>query len=364
MNATSVFQYTTRDGTPPAWSSNMTNSTKAGLTTNHSVIWSDNAGLSGYIFSFDNGNGTLYNDSWRTMTSDNWTNISKIINSTIGSTIRWQVYANDTSNLLNATSVFQYTTTSSTTIFGPEGFESGTQGSFDSFSVEFGSGSADIDGTSKITGTYTARFGATGECVAVAREDMEVNYTELYFQTKILLPTDFAFGASGYILPLKLQDSADADRITLYLYNDTGTIKLIISGDVDLGWVDTGISFSKNVVHQIEIYSKLDATTGRIKVWFDNNVEGSPDYDSGNLNSGTGTIRKIDLGNTYSAEAYADYIYMDDITANDAFIGAGTPPASSCAIQLIDGAYYVPQGCTCYYPGISMYLNISNFQCS
>lgn len=39
--------------------------------------------------------------------------------------------------------------------------------------------------------------------------------------------------------------------------------------------------------------------------------------------------------------------------------------SSSCAIQLADDSYYVPKGCTCYYPGsLSMdYLNISKFSC-
>jgi hypothetical protein len=42
----------------------------------------------------------------------NWSNITKVVNSTVGSTIKWRVYANDTSNNWNATDVFSYLTTS------------------------------------------------------------------------------------------------------------------------------------------------------------------------------------------------------------------------------------------------------------
>jgi hypothetical protein len=96
---------------PPNWSSNSTNSTSAGTTINHSVFWTDDVGFSGYIFSFDNGNGTFYNDTWVAMDSSNWTNVSKNVNSTGGSTIRWKVYVNDTANNINATDNFSYITT-------------------------------------------------------------------------------------------------------------------------------------------------------------------------------------------------------------------------------------------------------------
>ena len=101
----------TSDVEPPQWSNNMTNSTLAGTTINHSANWTDDVGFSGYIFSFNNGNGTFYNDTWAPMTSDNWTNVSKVANSTAGSIINWTVYVNDSSNNWNVTGNFNYTTT-------------------------------------------------------------------------------------------------------------------------------------------------------------------------------------------------------------------------------------------------------------
>jgi len=104
------------DTLPPTWSLNSTNSTIAGTSVLHSVKWEDETALSGYIFSFDNGDGTLVNDSFVSMTgTSNWSNVTKLINSTIGSTIRWQVFANDSSNNWNQTDIFTYVTISAIT---------------------------------------------------------------------------------------------------------------------------------------------------------------------------------------------------------------------------------------------------------
>lgn len=96
----------------PKSDSNSTNGTTEGHLTLHSARWTDVGGLSGYIFSFDNGTGTLVNDSFVPMTGGvNWSNVTKGLNTTTGTTIRWQVYANDTSNNFNGTSIFSYVTT-------------------------------------------------------------------------------------------------------------------------------------------------------------------------------------------------------------------------------------------------------------
>jgi hypothetical protein len=103
-----------KDTTLPTYSSNSTNSTLAGTYIKHNLAWADNVGLSGYNFSFDNGTGTFVNDSWVAMTGTaNWSNVSKWVNITVGTIIRWCVYANDTSNNWNVTSCspsFNYTT--------------------------------------------------------------------------------------------------------------------------------------------------------------------------------------------------------------------------------------------------------------
>lgn len=100
--------------TAPQWFDNSTNSTTVnGTSIEHRVRWTDNTALSGYIFSFDNGDGSFINDSFALMSgTGNWSNVSKVVNSTVNSTIRWRVYANDSSNNWNVTDTFSYMTTS------------------------------------------------------------------------------------------------------------------------------------------------------------------------------------------------------------------------------------------------------------
>lgn len=106
--------WTAGDTTAPKWQTNSTNSTVAGTQILHIVNWTDETALSGYIFSFDNGTGTFTNDSWVAFAgTQNWSNVTKGVNTTVGATIQWKVYANDSSNNLNVTSTFSYVTTSS-----------------------------------------------------------------------------------------------------------------------------------------------------------------------------------------------------------------------------------------------------------
>jgi hypothetical protein len=104
------------DTTPPTYSLNSTNSTLAGTAVIHNLYWQDDYGLSYAIFSFDNCTGSLQNITGMSLSGASaWSNFTVTINSTVGCTIRWCVYANDTSNNWNGTSClqpFSYTTTS------------------------------------------------------------------------------------------------------------------------------------------------------------------------------------------------------------------------------------------------------------
>nr|BDD45909.1 hypothetical protein 14 [bacterium] len=104
--------YAEVDTTQPAWQDNSTNGTDAGTWIQHSLRWTDGRGLSGYVFSFDNGSGSFVNDSWTTLSgTEDWANITKYVNETVGSTIRWLVYVNDTGGNWNVTGTFSYATT-------------------------------------------------------------------------------------------------------------------------------------------------------------------------------------------------------------------------------------------------------------
>jgi hypothetical protein len=105
------YTLTVVDEMPPRYSDNSTDSTTAGKPIKFSVKWTDNDRLSGYIFSLCNGtwDGTSclaswVDEGWTSFTgicpnpySECWSNVTKVVNSTAGSTIKWKVYVNDTS---------------------------------------------------------------------------------------------------------------------------------------------------------------------------------------------------------------------------------------------------------------------------
>ena len=103
-NATGATYYIkVIDITPPTYSLNSTNSTIAGTTVSHNLYWQDNIGLSYAIFSLDNCTGSLKNITGMSLSGNSaWSNFTVTINSTVGCTIRWCVYANDTSNNWNS----------------------------------------------------------------------------------------------------------------------------------------------------------------------------------------------------------------------------------------------------------------------
>jgi len=178
------------DTIPPKWFDNSTNGTTAGTYIEHRVRWTD-AGLSGYIFEFDNGTGTFNNDSFVTFTgTNNWSNVSKVVNSTEGSTIRWRVYANDTASPSNwnQTDIFQYDTTSANnppTIDWVESIDPQTPIDDTIKSITFNFTATDQEGASDINvSTAQARFQLAGEptrsnlsCVNWSQSGNNVNFT-------------------------------------------------------------------------------------------------------------------------------------------------------------------------------------------
>jgi hypothetical protein len=97
----------TNDSFPPQWQFNSTNGTRAATNVTFSLNWTDKEQLSSYIFSYDNGNGTFYNNSDVPFNGvSNWSNVSEFINVTGGSLVRWQMYVNDTANNWNNSPIF------------------------------------------------------------------------------------------------------------------------------------------------------------------------------------------------------------------------------------------------------------------
>lgn len=128
-NVSQTFNLTVIDDEIPLYSINQTNTTLSGVPILFTLNWTDNNELASYLFSFDNGTGSLINDSVvnfevcsnkskRLCTS----NATKIVNSTVGTVIRWAFVADDTSGNINSTNFanpFSFITTSSSTCTCP-----------------------------------------------------------------------------------------------------------------------------------------------------------------------------------------------------------------------------------------------------
>jgi len=62
------------------------------------------------------------NDTWIAMSGvANWSNVTKVVNSIVGTNISWKVYANDSSNNWNASDVFSYLTTNAGNMYNLSG---------------------------------------------------------------------------------------------------------------------------------------------------------------------------------------------------------------------------------------------------
>lgn len=104
----------------PNYADNSTNSTYADSDILHNITVSDDTGLAttgGYIFSYDNGTGTFTNYSWVAFASNPETiHIMKHSNTSTGATIRWKIYANDTSDNWGESSTYSYVTTTAAAV--------------------------------------------------------------------------------------------------------------------------------------------------------------------------------------------------------------------------------------------------------
>jgi len=176
---------------PPLWSNNQTNlSTKSGTIINHSISWTDETALRGYIFEFDNGTGTFTNDSFVTMIgTQNVSDVFKFINETIGSTIRWRIYANDSIGNINVTDIFSYNT--AWAIDAPNVAFEFDQGSFNSLV--------------KINDThYLNAYGSGGGGSAVV---LEVNLSGDSNVTNVSVPFEFDTNSDQYNSLVKINDT-------------------------------------------------------------------------------------------------------------------------------------------------------------
>ncbi len=109
-NSTPEYSFDTDD--PPVISNLTTSSNLSGSFSTLSAFITDDVSLSGYIFSFDNGTGSFVNSSWTPLAGNAYSfSTSVLLNSTPNSTIRWVLYANDSSNSWRASQTVVFNTT-------------------------------------------------------------------------------------------------------------------------------------------------------------------------------------------------------------------------------------------------------------
>jgi len=105
------FNYTSTTSLP-VYSDSSSNGTLVNTHVFHKLKWTDPDGLDSSIFSFDNGVGSFTNDSAVSLSgTEDWTNVTKILTSSSGVTVRWKVFCNDTIGNLRESQVYSYTTT-------------------------------------------------------------------------------------------------------------------------------------------------------------------------------------------------------------------------------------------------------------
>jgi hypothetical protein len=112
-NGTATRAYlnlTFKPNVPPIWNNNQTsmNTTNNGTNCWFAVNMTDDNSPDKYIFSLYNGS-TWANSSWTTWTNNSMANLTRFINETNASVIKWKWFINDTMGLQNVTDEWQIT---------------------------------------------------------------------------------------------------------------------------------------------------------------------------------------------------------------------------------------------------------------
>jgi len=105
------------DTTPPTYSSQGVNTTINGTLAKFYALWTDNSALhpnGQYIFSTNNSGSWVNETPVNFTTTPNWANVTKILSATVGATIGYTWYANDTAGINNNTGAIHILTITQT----------------------------------------------------------------------------------------------------------------------------------------------------------------------------------------------------------------------------------------------------------
>lgn len=212
---------------------------------------------------------------------------------------------------VDTTTTFDSTFPSHT--FGVEGFETGSSPfSFTSLGTLSGSATLTVDSSSKVYGTKSLAYAASGVGIAAAVKNHGSDLSEIWIGLSIFLPTSWTTGGTGAVVMSSLVTSGDADVVAFQIENNgTGLEREItIWNTITESWVQTGIQLATNQINRIQINFKQNATTGYYKIWVNNDTSGSPNYNSGSVNTGGTAFSKIYYGG-YADNAVPTF-YIDN----------------------------------------------------
>jgi cyclophilin family peptidyl-prolyl cis-trans isomerase len=97
-----AYQMNARAGPPTYSDVSSSSTTNAGSLCTFSVLWADDANVSGYVFETNN-TGVFVNDTWTlffdfTNRTSAYASVTKTLNSTVGNFVSWRFWCNDTGN--------------------------------------------------------------------------------------------------------------------------------------------------------------------------------------------------------------------------------------------------------------------------
>ena len=209
-------------------------------------------------------------------------------------------------------------------LFGKESFETGNlPGRFDSLVNNYGTPTASIDTSSKINGANGLSISTTGETQGYYVKSLTATHDEIWLRFNLFIPSSWSFPTGDFLTIGGLLDASDNLLLEVKLENNGGNKRIILQGNT-LSYTDTGLNVPVDGPVQLQIRFKVSATVGAADVWVNNTAEGSPDYASGNVNTGTANVKKLAIGVVYTP-ATAAALYWDDVIADDAFIAGGYP---------------------------------------
>jgi len=382
----------------PIWFNNFVNNTLAGQPTLFSLNWTDVVGLSGYIFSFDNCTGSLVNDTaWVPMIGlSNFSSVVKTISSSVGCTIRWQFYANDTSGKWNASYIFSLTITttyqapqywlkfvnntlaSKPTLFslnwtddiGLSGyiFSTNNSGTWQNdsfvnfnftppnamFSDDFESGGSSawttVNGGSVVSndkyhGTYSYKTTNAGQYIAIIKDISSFLPKEVYMRFYYKIESDISNpGDEWYI-------SHDGiPRVSVRIVNIGGNLKWRLGITRD-DWIEANYTASTGPIpgqwYSVEYWYKNNTAQGA-KLWINGVLT---------LTSET-TVYTIPLwwmslrGYSVSTNPTIPTQYFDDVVISNSYIGPETTSWSNVT-KTLNAAVGIPIGWCVYANDIS-----------